>query len=129
MHTCFTAVLNFLPPQWILTIGSEDPGLLLNMPAESMALVYKQAHIDFVRLESITFDEETYFSMDYEAIPCLFGWEIKVTADWREESYYLPEFFTSEIIAEATAEAHRIEELAKVEKLFDGIVMDMTQDD
>ena len=89
---------------------------------------------DFTKSEmqiEVTFeeDEETYFSMDYEAIPCLFGWEIKVSADWREESYYLPEFFTSEIIAEATAEAHRIEELAKVEKLFDGIVMDMTQDD
>lgn len=74
-------------------------------------------------------DEETFFNIDYEAIPCLFGWEIKVTADWREESYLLPEFFKSEIIAEATAEAHRIEELAKVEKLFDGIVMEMAEDD
>lgn len=79
----------------------------------------------------VTFEDEyrNIFEMEYEAIPCLFGWEVKVTADWRQEPYYLPDFYKTAIIAEATAEAHRLEELAKVEKLFDGIIMDMTNDD
>ena len=41
----------------------------------------------------------------------------------------LPEFFRTEIIAAAEAEAHRLEELSKVEKLFDDIIVDMTEDE
>ena len=84
-----------------------------------------EMHIE-VTLEE---DDPNFFNMNYEVKPCLFGWEVVVTADWRSEPYHLPEFFLSEIAAEATAEAHRIEELSKVEKLFDDIIIDMTEDD
>ena len=84
-----------------------------------------QMHIEVV-LED---EEPNFFNMDYEIVPCLFGYEAVLTADWRESPYFLPEFFKSEIIAAAEAEAHRLEELSKVEKLFDNLVVDMTEDD
>ena len=84
-----------------------------------------QMHIEVV-LED---DEPNFFNMDYEIVPCLFGYEAIITADWREKPYFLPEYFKSEIIAAAEAEAHRLEELSKVEKLFDNLVVDMTEDD
>ena len=84
-----------------------------------------EMHIEVV-LED---DEPNFFNMEYEIVPCLFGYEAIITADWREKPYYLPEFFHSMIAAEATAEAHRLEELSKVEKLFDDIIIDMTEDD
>jgi len=71
--------------------------------------------------------EQDFFNIDYEIRQCLFGYEALITADWREKPYYLPEFFKSEIIAAAEAETHRLEELSKVEKLFDNIVMDTTE--
>ena len=51
-----------------------------------------QMHIEVV-LED---DEPNFFNMDYEIVPCLFGYEAIITADWREEPYYLPEFFRTE---------------------------------
>ena len=84
-----------------------------------------QMHIEVV-LED---DEPNFFNMDYEIVPCLFGYEAVITADWREKPYFLPEYFKSEIIAAAEAEAHRLEELSKVEKLFDNLIVDMTEDD
>ena len=71
--------------------------------------------------------EQDVFNIDYEISQCLFGYEALITADWREKPYYLPEFFKSEIIAAAEAEAHRLEELSKVEKLFDGLIIDTTE--
>ena len=71
--------------------------------------------------------EQDVFNIDYEIRQCLFGYEALITADWREKPYYLPEFFKSEIIAAAEAETHRLEELSKVEKLFDGLIIDTTE--
>lgn len=71
--------------------------------------------------------EQEMFNIDYEISQCLFGYEALITADWREKPYYLPEFFKSEIIAAAEAETHRLEELSKVEKLFDGLIIDTTE--
>ena len=84
-----------------------------------------QMHIEVV-LED---EAPNFFNIDYEICQCLFGYEALITADWREKPYYLPEFFKSEIIAAAEAETHRLEELSKVEKLFDNVVVDMTEDD
>jgi hypothetical protein len=89
---------------------------------------------DFTKPEmhiEVTFedDDPNIFNMDYEIVPCLFGYEAVIKADWREKPYYLPEFFRTETIAAAEAEAHRLEELSKVEKLFDDIIIDMTEDD
>ena len=84
-----------------------------------------EMHIE-VTLEE---DDPNFFNMEYEIRPCLFGYEAIITADWRSEPYLLPEFFLSEIAAEATAEAHRIEELSKVEKLFDDIIIETWDND
>lgn len=84
-----------------------------------------QMHIEVV-LED---EDPNFFNMEYEIRPCLFGYEAIITADWRENPYFLPDFFRTEIIAAAEAEAHRLEELSKVEKLFDDIIVDMTEDE
>jgi len=70
-------------------------------------------------------DDLTMFDINYVVQPCLFGWEAIIFKDWAFKSYPLPEFFHSQIAAEATAEAHRLEELMKVESAFDLILDDL----
>ena len=73
-------------------------------------------------------DDLTMFDINYVVQPCLFGWEAIIFKDWAFKSYPLPEFFHSQIAAEATAEAHRLEELMKVESAFD-LILDYDLED
>jgi|SRR6056300_1195096 hypothetical protein len=69
--------------------------------------------------------DEVMFDINYVVQPCLFGWEAIIFKDWSYKPYPLPEFFHSQVAAEATAEAHRLEELMKVESAFDLILDDL----
>jgi hypothetical protein len=70
-------------------------------------------------------DTSVLFNIDYVVQPCLFGWEAIIFKDWAYQPYPLPEFFHSQFAAEATAEAHRLEELMKVESAFDLVLDDL----
>ena len=69
--------------------------------------------------------DDVMFDINYIVQPCLFGWEAIIFKDWAFKPYKLPEFFSSKIAAEASAEAHRLEELMKVESTFDLILDDL----
>lgn len=73
-------------------------------------------------------DDEVAFDINYVVQPCLFGWEAIIFKDWAFQPYPLPEFFHSEIAAEASAEAHRLEELMKVESMFDLVLDDLVDE-
>ena len=70
-------------------------------------------------------DDLAMFDINYVVQPCLFGWEAIIFKDCAFKPYPLPDFFHSQIAAEATAEAHRLEELMKVESAFDLILDDL----
>lgn len=70
-------------------------------------------------------DNDLLLDINYLVQPCLFGWEAIIFKNWAYKPYPLPEFFHSEIAAEATAEAHKLEELMKVESAFDLILDDL----
>jgi hypothetical protein len=73
-------------------------------------------------------DSGTIFDINYVVQPCLFGWEAIIFKDWAYKPYSLPEFFSSQVAAEATAEAHRLEELMKVDSAFDLILDDLVDE-
>ena len=70
-------------------------------------------------------DDDLMLDINYLVQPCLFGWEAIIFKNWAFKPYALPDFFHSQVAAEATAEAHRLEELMKVESAFDLILDDL----
>jgi hypothetical protein len=71
--------------------------------------------------------DDATFDINYLVQPCLFGWEAIIFKNWAFKPYALPDFFSSQVAAEANAEAHRLEELTKIDSAFDLILDELDE--